>query len=206
MNQPFKRKYELIEKMKHRPFGCGITNLPKGYICAFRDFTFADIKAHESNHSWSIENNRRTKARYFEIPAPAPKYTAIFKPDGQVLYIKQDSLLDLINERLENAEQSLTGNVELVDKSDVKHALLNSDLSSPEKEQTQQKYIEKASENLIEDSSTVEPDKKHGGISTEKQIESVASTHSEDVYEMICNASLSAICPNSTPPLVQLLV
>lgn len=60
-------KDKLISKMKSRPYGCRIKNLPPRLICAFRAFTFGELTAHESKHAGSIASNKRTKARYFEI-------------------------------------------------------------------------------------------------------------------------------------------
>lgn len=56
--------------MKYKPHACKIQNLPPGTMCAFRGFTIGDIKAHEREHADSIDYNKRTKSRYFEVPVP----------------------------------------------------------------------------------------------------------------------------------------
>lgn len=62
------RKEKLILDVQRRAFGCYVTNLPLGIACGYRAHFCSEIQNHERKHADAIQNNRRTNARYFEIP------------------------------------------------------------------------------------------------------------------------------------------
>lgn len=65
------RKQREIDKMKVRPFGCGIKILQpgkaRGKVCAFRAWTNSDIKKHETSHRDSIISGQRNNSRFYEV-------------------------------------------------------------------------------------------------------------------------------------------
>lgn len=115
-------KEQQIRKMQCRPYGCDIKNLPPDTMCAFRAFTRGEIEAYERKHAASINTNKRTKVRYFEIEIPCESnvnderqtenqqstianITAICGLNGQVVYIDQGSFMDLVNKRIEQVSK-----------------------------------------------------------------------------------------------------
>lgn len=61
-------KEKDIQKLEYRPRRCEISCLPPGIKCAYRGVYPGDIIKHEISHRKSILSNRRTKARYYEVP------------------------------------------------------------------------------------------------------------------------------------------
>lgn len=125
-----KKKKKEIEKMRFYPYGCKVV-LP-GIKCAYRALYYSDIREHIRNHRSNIKNillnktaEKRTKARYYEVPAEWPncesvivhqnKQTkrqiknppnkkksdnvAIFGPNGDCVYLDQELVLKTIEKQ-----------------------------------------------------------------------------------------------------------
>lgn len=76
------RKKKLIYDMRNRKFGCSVSNLPIGVLCAYRAHYFSEIVKHERSHSIDLETERKSNASLYEVNIN--EYQQIIQPDQNV--------------------------------------------------------------------------------------------------------------------------
>lgn len=147
--------------MRNREYCCNVLNLPAEILCAYRAHYQSEIKKHERSHTEALELNRKTNSRFYEVTidefqkifgnsdansdvvtinSPSDQIsneniTAVQTQSGKVLFIEKQSVLTLMEKRLEARLEEIKTTETLAETPHLSSNL--SDVSAPPSPDTQ---------------------------------------------------------------------